>query len=193
MSGFSLLVKEIAECKICSEQLPCMPRPILQINPKAKILIAGQAPGKKAHNSGTPFDDLSGERLRKWLGISYETFYDPEQVAILPMGFCFPGTGKSGDLPPRKECADTWHKKVLHHLNQIELTIVIGRYAQQYYFGKAAHSVTELVASWQNYYPTTIPLPHPSPRNNIWIRKNPWFEIELLPTLKQRVNECLAQ
>lgn len=144
------------------------------------------------HESGVPFDDASGERLREWLGLTSEAFYDEKKVAILPMGFCFPGTGKSGDLAPRPECAPAWRAQLLDHLNKLELTIVLGAYAQKYHFGKASQSVTTLVKSWETYWPkNVVPLPHPSPRNNIWLSKNPWFEQELIPVLRQRVKELL--
>lgn len=191
MTDLSLLLKEVRACTICANELPHGARPVLQMHSKAKILIAGQAPGKKVHDSGVPFDDASGKRLREWLGITRDEFYNPELVAILPMGFCFPGTGKSGDLPPRPECADAWREQLLSHLKEVEITIVLGSYAQKYYFGDASTSVTELVKSWKEYWPNVIPLPHPSPRNNLWLRRNPWFEIELIPLLQQRISESL--
>ena len=193
MKSFSSLLIEVRACTICAAHLPLGPRPVLQLHPKAKILIAGQAPGRKVHESGVPFDDASGDRLRAWLGVSRELFYDPEQIAILPMGFCFPGTGKSGDLPPRPECAPAWRKQLLGQLRHLELTLVRGRYAQAYHFGKSSSSLTELVKSWQTYWPDMIPLPHPSPRNNLWLRRNPWFETELLPSLQERVSEVLVR
>ena len=167
------------------------PRPVLQMHPMARILIAGQAPGKKVHESGIPFDDASGKRLREWLGVSRDVFYDPKQVAILPMGFCFPGSGRSGDLPPRPECSPAWREQLLSHLRQLEVTVVLGKYAQTYHFGDANSSVTELVRAWREYWPNVVPLPHPSPRNNLWLRRNPWFEVELLPALRQRISESL--
>lgn len=191
MTKFSSLLEEVRECTICATELPLGPRPVLQIHPKAKILIAGQAPGRKAHESGVPFDDASGERLREWLGVTRNVFYDPEQFAILPMGLCFPGTGKSGDLAPRPECVPAWREQLLGHLEELELTIVLGSYAQKYHFDEASYSVTDLVKSWRTHWPNIIPLPHPSPRNNIWLRKNPWFEAELLPVLRQRVSDLL--
>lgn len=191
MTSFSSLLNDVRGCTICASELPLGPRPVLQVHPKAKILIAGQAPGKKVHDSGIPFNDASGKRLREWLGVTRDVFYDPEQVAILPMGFCFPGTGKSGDLAPRSECAPAWREQLLGHLSQLDLTIVLGSYAQRYHFGEASSSVTDLVKSWRTYWPNVVPLPHPSPRNNIWLRKNPWFEIELLPLLRKRVSESL--
>jgi uracil-DNA glycosylase len=192
MTSLSSLLNEVRACTICELDLPLGPRPVLQLHAKARILIAGQAPGKKVHDSGVPFDDASGKRLREWLGVTRDVFYDPKQVAILPMGFCFPGSGKSGDLAPRAECAPAWREQLLSHLSQLEVTVVLGRYAQKYHFGEASSSVTDLVKSWRTYWPNMIPLPHPSPRNNIWLRKNPWFEVELLPSLRQRVSESLG-
>ncbi len=191
MTEFTALLNDIKCCTICASQLEHGARPVLQVHPKAKILIAGQAPGLKVHTSGIPFDDASGKRLREWLGVTREEFYDPEKLAILPMGFCYPGTGKTGDLAPRKECAPAWREKILAHLKQIEVTIVLGSYAQKYHMGVTNTSVTDLVKSWELYWPNIIPLPHPSPRNNIWLKKNPWFEIELLPKLRERVRESL--
>lgn len=193
MTSFSSLITEVRACTICEAHLPCGPRPVFQLHPKAKILIAGQAPGRKVHESGIPFEDASGNRLREWLGVTREEFYDPEQFAIMPMGFCFPGSKKSGDLPPRPECAEAWRKPLLAKLRQVELTLVIGQYAQAYHFGKTNSSLTELVKSWRTCWPLMMPLPHPSPRNNIWLRKNPWFEVELLPSLRKRVSKILER
>ncbi|OMH38874.1 uracil-DNA glycosylase family protein [Motiliproteus sp. MSK22-1] len=192
MKPFTSLLAEVRACRICEADLPLGPRPVLQLHPNARILIAGQAPGVKVHNTGMPFNDPSGNRLREWMGVSREQFYDSQQFAIIPMGFCYPGTGKSGDLPPRPECAPAWRKQLLEHLPDLELTIVLGKYAQSYHFPTAKLSVTDLVKSWQNYWPELLPLPHPSPRNNIWLRRNPWFEAEVLPLLQQRVTEILA-
>ena len=193
MTSFSSLLDEVRACTLCEVHLPLGPRPVLQLHPKARILIAGQAPGRKVHESGVPFDDASGNRLREWLGVTHEEFYDPKQIAILPMGFCFPGSGKSGDLPPRPECAPTWRKQLLGHLQHLELTLVLGQYAQAYHFGKSSSSLTELVKSWRSHWPNLVPLPHPSPRNNLWLRRNPWFEYEVLPSLRKRVSEVLAR
>ena len=193
VTSFSSLLIDVRACTICKAHLPLGPRPVLQLHPKARILIAGQAPGRKVHDSGIPFDDASGKRLRQWLGITREVFYDPKQIAILPMGFCFPGSGKSGDLPPRLECEPAWRKQLLQHLRHLEVTLVLGQYAQAYHFGEASSSLTELVKSWRTYWPNKIPLPHPSPRNNLWLRRNPWFEIEMLPSLRKRVSEVLAR
>ena len=192
MTSLSSLLNEVRACTICELDLPLGARPVLQLHAKARILIAGQAPGKKVHDSGVPFDDASGKRLREWLGVTRDVFYDPKQFAILPMGFCFPGSGKSGDLAPRSECAPAWREQLLSHLSQLEVTVVLGRYAQKYHFGEASSSVTDLVKAWRTYWPNMVPLPHPSPRNNIWLRKNPWFEVELLPSLRQRVSESLG-
>jgi uracil-DNA glycosylase len=189
------VLDEVRHCTICAEYLPLGARPIFQLHPKARILIAGQAPGCKVHETGIPFSDASGERLRSWLGLEAEVFYNPEIVAILPMGFCYPGTGKNGDFPPRPECTPMWREKLLAHLPNIRLTLVIGQYAQKYYFPElGALSVTEVVRSWQEYWQRElVPLPHPSPRNNIWLRRNIWFEKTVLPPLKSSIATILAE
>jgi uracil-DNA glycosylase len=165
---------------------------VLQAAARARILIAGQAPGRRVHESGVPFDDPSGERLRDWMGIGPEIFYDPQKIAILPMGFCYPGSGRSGDLPPRSECAPAWRKRLLDSMNTVRLTLVIGQYAQAWHLDDAAATVTDRVRSWRDYWPERVPLPHPSPRNNIWLRRNPWFAAELLPALREQVARILA-
>ena len=186
------LVKEIKACNLCTDHLPLGPRPVIQVGSLARILIVGQAPGRRVHETGIPFNDPSGERLRLWMGINKEEFYDKDKVALVPMGFCFPGTGKSGDLPPRPECADTWREKLLEQLPNIDLTIVIGQYAQGWHFGSSnKQNLTETVKSWKEFWPNAIPLPHPSPRNNIWLRKNAWFEDEVIPALQKAVNVIL--
>lgn len=186
------LVKEIKACNLCTNHLPLGPRPVIQVGSLARILIVGQAPGRRVHETGIPFNDPSGERLRLWMGINKEEFYDKDKVALVPMGFCFPGTGKSGDLPPRPECADTWREKLLEQLPNIDLTIVIGQYAQGWHFGSSnKQNLTETVKSWKEFWPNAIPLPHPSPRNNIWLRKNAWFEDEVIPALQKAVNVIL--
>ena len=186
------LVKEIKACNLCTDHLPLGPRPVIQVGSLARILIVGQAPGRRVHETGIPFNDPSGERLRLWMGINKEEFYDKDKVALVPMGFCFPGTGKSGDLPPRPECADTWREKLLEQLPNIELNIVIGQYAQGWHFGSSnKQNLTETVKSWKEFWPNAIPLPHPSPRNNIWLRKNAWFEDEVIPALQKAVNAIL--
>lgn len=192
MKKFTQLLKEVETCTICSEHLPLGPKPVVQVHPDARILVAGQAPGKKVHETGIPFNDPSGERLRDWMGISREVFYDEKKIALLPMGFCYPGTGKSGDLPPRPECAQKWRESLLAQLPNVELTLVLGKYAQNYHFGKSNRSLIELVKAWQEYWPDMAPLPHPSPRNNIWLSKNPWLEQEFIPRLRDRVDEILS-
>ncbi|MBT8435770.1 MAG: uracil-DNA glycosylase family protein [Gammaproteobacteria bacterium] len=191
MKPLNTLLSEVASCRICEPGLPLGANPVLQCSASAKILIAGQAPGSKVHASGIPFDDPSGDRLRDWMGISRETFYNAAEIAILPMGFCYPGTGKSGDLPPRPECARQWRASLLAQMKQIELTLVMGQYAQRYHFDPGSASLTELVKSWRDYWPAMIPLPHPSPRNNRWLKTNPWFEAEVLPELKTRIKQVL--
>jgi uracil-DNA glycosylase len=191
MAEFESLLNEVRSCTLCSKYLPQDPRPILQLHPDAKILVAGQAPGRKVHESGVPFTDASGDRLRDWLGLGSETFYDPQQIAILPMGFCYPGTGKSGDLPPRPECANQWREDLLGLLPNLRLTLVIGQYAQEYHLPNAGNSVTVTVQNWREHWPSVVPLPHPSPRNNLWLRKNPWFASELLPALRILITEVL--
>ncbi len=186
------LAQEIRACTLCSAYLPLGPRPIIQVSHSAKILIVGQAPGSRVHETGIPFDDPSGNRLREWMGIDKSVFYDDLKLAIVPMGFCFPGTGKSGDLPPRPECAETWRKKLLNELPQISLTLVIGQYAQAWHLGQLVkENLTETVKAWKEFGPEIIPLPHPSPRNNIWLKKNPWFEQEVLPKLQAKVQSIL--
>lgn len=192
MSAVSSLLAEVRACQICAEVLPLGPRPAVQFHPAARILIASQAPGRKVHETGIPFNDASGERLRSWLGISADVFYDEKQVAILPMGFCYPGTGKSGDLPPRPECAPAWRETLLQHLSNLQLTLVIGQYAQAYHFADKTMTVTERVGNWREIWPHIIALPHPSPRNYHWLQRNPWFEQHVVPMLQQRVAEVLA-
>ena len=186
------LTAEIKSCAICKGHLPLGPRPVFQIHPTAKILVVGQAPGRRVHETGIPFNDPSGVRLRQWMGIDENIFYNPEQIALLPMGFCYPGTGKSGDLPPRPECAEKWRARILKSLVNIKLTLVIGQYAQAWHLkDRQKDTLTETVRNWKDYWPDLVPLPHPSPRNNIWLRKNPWFEEELVPKLRQRVSHAL--
>jgi len=181
------LIAEAQACTLCTASLPLGPRPVFQVDPKARILIAGQAPGSAVHEHGVPFDDPSGNRLRDWMGIDRKTFYDPTRIAILPMGFCYPGKGKSGDLPPLAICAETWRAKLLAIMPDIRLTLVIGQYAQRWHLPESKLNLTETVRRWRDLPEDILPLPHPSPRNNIWLKKNPWFETELLPTLQRRV------
>lgn len=193
MNDLPILLNEIRRCTECEEHLPHGPRPVLQAGRDARILIIGQAPGRRVHESGVPFDDASGERLRDWMGINRSQFYDPGVVAIVPMGFCYPGSGNSGDLPPRTECAPLWQEQLLAQLSSIQLTLLIGKYAQDHRLpGSKARSLTATVRQWQTYAPRIFPLPHPSPRNNRWLRKNSWFIDELLPVLQREVKSILA-
>lgn len=186
------LIKEVRACELCAAVLPLGPRPVVQVHADARILIAGQAPGSKVHKTGVPFDDPSGDRLRDWMGIDKATFYDDRQIAILPMGFCYPGTGKSGDLPPRPECAAAWRSKLLARLPNIQLTLVIGQYAIAWHLPDTAKSnLTDTVVAWRDYWPKLLPLPHPSPRNNIWLKRNAWFVKDVLPSLRSRVRKIL--
>lgn len=184
------LLEEIESCTVCSSFFLHEPRPVVQISKTAKLLIIGQAPGSKVHASGIPWDDASGKNLRNWLGISDQIFYDPSKVALVPMGFCYPGKGKSGDLPPRPECAPLWHESVIKECKSVEKILLVGQYAQKYYLrNKVKKNLTETVKSYDQYLPEFIPLPHPSPRNRIWMKKNEWFEEKLLPVLKVHIEK----
>ena len=186
------LLDRARACTICKD-LPLGPRPLFQLSPTARVLIVGQAPGRKTHEKGIPFDDPSGVRLRDWMGVSTDTFYDASSIAILPMAFCFPGTGKSGDLPPRPECAEAWRRPMLGYLEQVELTLIIGRYARDWHLpDRESESLTETIKDWRSLAPSIIPLPHPSPRNNRWLKQNPWFAQDLLPVLKDRISGLLG-
>lgn len=187
----SELLGEVRACTLCVPDLPHGPRPVLQAGEGARILVAGQAPGRAVHESGIPFDDPSGDRLRSWMGVDRAIFYDPSVVAILPMGFCYPGTGSSGDLPPRPECAPAWRRALLDRLPAVELTLVLGRYALDWHLGAGRRRVTDVVKAWRDRWPALLPLPHPSPRNNRWLKKNPWFEAEVVPALRGRIAELL--
>lgn len=185
------LLARARACTIC-EGLPLGPAPLLQAGNNARILIASQAPGSKTHVKGRPFDDASGKRLRQWLGVSEEQFYDPENFAILPMGFCYPGTGAGGDLPPRPECAPAWREPLLQAMPRIELTLVLGQYALDWHVGtRKSRTLTDTVKRWQEFWPDLLPLPHPSPRNIRWFMANPWFEAEVIPVLQDRVRGLL--
>ncbi|MFB9055123.1 uracil-DNA glycosylase family protein [Mariniflexile ostreae] len=182
------LLKDIRQCTICEKHLPLGPRPVLSADKNSKIVIVGQAPGTKVHASGIPWDDQSGNTLRTWLNVSSEDFYDATKFAILPMGFCYPGRGKSGDLPPRPECAPQWQKPLFDNMPHVKLVLLIGMYAQKYYLKKQAKkNLTETVRHYHDYLPKYFPLPHPSPRNRFWLAKNPWFEFEVLPELQEQV------
>ncbi|MGB4100752.1 MAG: uracil-DNA glycosylase family protein [Alphaproteobacteria bacterium] len=184
------LLKTISQCRECAAKLPYAPRPFLRAgSTKARLLIIGQAPGLKVHQTGIPWNDPSGDRLRLWLNLTPEQFYDESNVAIMPMGFCYPGKGTSGDLPPRPECAPLWHEKILHYLPNIKLTLLIGQYAQARYLAdRRKATLTETVKAWREYTGDGyLPLVHPSPRNGIWLRKNPWFEKDIVPYLQKNV------
>lgn len=185
------LIRDVRACRICEDHLPHGVRPVFQIGASARVLVVGQAPGRRVHETGITFNDPSGDRLRDWMGVSRETFYNTRKIAILPMGFCYPGTGKSGDLPPRPECAEAWRDELLKRLPNIKLTLVIGQYAIAWHLKQTRKSLTEIVRDWKAYRPKQVPLPHPSPRNNLWLRKNPWFEAEVLPYLKRRIRNVL--
>lgn len=189
MDRFEALAEEVRACRACADVLPLGPRPVFQVSPTARILITSQAPGTKVHASGVPFDDDSGERLRSWLGMSPEQFYDARQVAILPMGLCYPGRSSGGDAPPRPECAPRWREPIVRHLGHLRLTLLVGSYAQQHVLGKG--SVTERVRNFRSYLPDHFPLPHPSWRSRLFAQRNPWFEAEVLPMLRAEVARAL--
>jgi len=187
------LLAQIRSCSACAAHLPLGPRPVVQASASARLLIVGQAPSMTVHNTGVPWNDKSGEQLRRWLGIDREVFYDPARVAIMPMGYCYPGRGSSGDLPPRRECASLWHERLLAQMKHIELTLLIGQYAQRHFLGSTSKGgVTETVEAFAEYAPRFIPLPHPSPRNTGWFKHHPWFERDVLPVLRERVRHVLA-
>ncbi|MEH6584771.1 MAG: uracil-DNA glycosylase family protein [Halioglobus sp.] len=185
------LLAEIRACRYCEDSLPLGPRPVVRAHSEAKILIIGQAPGTRVHASGVPWDDPSGERLRRWLNLDNAQFYDESNIAIVPMGFCYPGKGKSGDLPPSKDCAPLWHERLLAQMPAIKLTLLIGNYAQARYLESSGETLTARVQRWQDFAPTLFPLPHPSPRNTFWLRRNPWFESDVVPALQERVEKIL--
>jgi len=197
--SLTTLLKEIRSCQICVEAplkvpLPHAPRPVVQASKSARLAVFGQAPGNLVHQTGVPFNDPSGERLRDWMGVTRDEFYDDERIAIIPMGFCFPGyDAKGGDLPPRKECAAAWRARLMDALPNIETTILVGGYAQKWHLGKGAKkTLTETVTDWRDFTPANFPTPHPSWRNTGWLKKNPWFESDLLPVLKRRVRKLIG-
>ena len=186
------LVEEISRCRHCAGVLPHAPRPVLRVGARARLLIIGQAPGTRVHATGIPWNDASGDRLRAWLGLDREQFYDTDQIAIMPMGFCYPGKGRGGDLPPRPECAPLWHDRVLERLPHLRLTLLVGSYAQRHYLDDSFGSLTERLLHWRDRPAAFFPLVHPSPRNQRWLRRNPWFETEVIPDLRDRVREILG-
>ena len=192
-SSLDALLTEIRACQLCAAQLQEGVRPVLQASASSRLLIVSQAPGRKVHATGIPFNDVSGDRLRDWLGVDRDTFYDAQRIAIVPMGFCFPGSGRNGDLPPRPECAPTWHPRLLPMLKRVQLTLAIGQYAQAGILGEQrGASLTDTMHAWREHLAHgVLPLPHPSPRNRLWLKRNPWFEAELLPVLRDRVRYVL--
>lgn len=193
MHELEVLLRQVRACTVCALHLPFEPRPVLQAGSTARLLIVGQAPGRKVHDTGIPWNDPSGDRLRDWLGMQRQHFYDPARIAIIATGLCYPGRGRSGDLPPRPECAPLWHPPLRTLLPDIRLTLLIGQYAQAYYLGpRRKQSLSQTVAAWREYLPEFLPLPHPSPRNQAWLKRNPWFARELLPVLRRKVEQALA-
>jgi uracil-DNA glycosylase len=184
------LVRQIRNCNVCDQHLEFGANPIIAASSKSKLIIIGQAPGRIVHKTSIPWNDKSGDNLRAWLGIDKSAFYNADLIALMPMGFCYPGSGKTGDLPPRPECAPLWHEKLIKLMTEAKLILLIGQYAQNYYLGdKAKSNLTETVRQFNTYLPKYFPLPHPSPRNNIWQAKNGWFEKEVLPELKKKIKE----
>lgn len=195
LNDFERLLRDIRACRRCADALPHEPRPVVHAHPKARILVVGQAPGRRVHETGISFNDPSGDRLRDWMGIDRETFYDASRIALVPMGFCYPGTGRGGDLPPRPECAATWREPLLAQMPHIELTLLVGSHAIAWhlYQGQRMPAVSEVVADWRGHWPALLPMPHPSPRNNRWLRERPWFEAEVVPRLRERVASLIAR
>ena len=188
------LLINIRNCSICKAHLPLGPRPVVTANIDSKIIIIGQAPGTKVHASGIPWDDASGKQLRKWLGVTDEQFYSEKNFAIVPMGFCYPGRGKGGDLPPRPECAPQWHEQIFELMPNVELIVLIGLYAQTYYLQKdAKKTLTKTVGNYAEYLPKYFPIPHPSPRNRFWLTRNPWFEEHVVPKLQLVIKTTLGK
>ncbi len=193
MAKFESLVSDIRACTLCADHLPLGPRPVIQVSQQAKILVVGQAPGTAVHRTGLPFNDPSGDRLRRWMGVDRDVFYDDRKVATVPMGFCYPGKGPGGDLPPRKECAATWRKQLLDLMPQVELTIAVGRYAINWHLKPPSKmTLADALSTWRDHYPDLVPLPHPSPRNTYWLRNHPWVEAEIVPALQARVSELVG-
>lgn len=187
------LLTQVRACRLCAEHLPNSPKPVIRVGLEAKILIVGQAPSTRVHATGLSWNDASGKRLREWLQVEPDIFYDTGYFSIMPMGLCYPGRGKNGDLPPRPECAPLWHPQVLTTLPNIQLTLLIGQYAQRYYLAdKACKTLTENVKQWQTFLPDILPLPHPSPRNQLWFKRHTWFEQDVVPALRKRVKALIC-
>jgi len=191
--NFDALLTAVRNCRACESHLPLGPRPVLRVGEAARILIVGQAPGVRVHTTGIPWNDPSGERLRAWMGVEKAHFYDESRIAIIPMGYCYPGRGPDGDLPPRRECAALWLDQLLARLPQIELTLLVGQYAQRHFLGSHRKpSLTETTRAWREYGPRFIPLPHPSPRNQAWFKQHAWFEKDVVPALQARIDAMFA-
>jgi uracil-DNA glycosylase len=192
-ANLARLLGEVRACHLCASHLPLGPRPVLRASGSARLLIVGQAPGRRVHETGIPWNDPSGDRLRTWLRLDRAQFYDESRIAIIPAAFCYPGTGPRGDLPPRPECAPLWHPRLVPQLRQLQIALLIGSYAQEYYLGaRRKRSLTETVRAWRTYLPYYMPLPHPSPRNTMWLKRNPWFEHDVLPFLRDVVRSLMA-
>lgn len=186
------LLAAVRGCRACERHLPLGPRPIVQAHAAARILVVGQAPGLRVHTTGIPWDDPSGERLRHWMGVDRDRFYDASRVAIIPMGYCYPGRARGGDRPPRSECAKLWLDRLLAHLPALELTLLVGQYAQGHFLrGRHRRSLAQTTRAWRDYAPRYFPLPHPSPRNQPWFARHPWFDLELVPALRARITTLL--
>lgn len=192
MTSDSALVRQIKNCSECAAHLPLGPKPVFQFGPRAPILLVSQAPGTAAHHSGKPFDDPSGDRLRRWLGVRPDSFYNPEHFSLLPMGFCYPGKGSGGDLPPRPECAKRWRNDLLARLTNVKLTLLVGSHAVRWHLPKPHQSLSDTVAAWQGRWPDVAVLPHPSPRNTYWLQQRPWIEETIVPAVRDRVATLLA-
>lgn len=194
MASIKSLLRDIAACSVCAPFLPHGPRPVMAAGKRARVIVIGQAPGRKVHDTGVPWNDPSGNTLRSWLGVDAASFYDTTKFALMPMGFCYPGTGKSGDLPPRPECAPLWHERLLAEMKEAQLTLLIGQYSQKRYLGeKAGPTLADTVRDFRSHMPRFLPLPHPSPRNRLWLRRNAWFEREVIPELRHRVADLLGR
>ena len=192
--SFDSLLEEVRSCTICARHLPMGPRPVVRVKRSARLLIVGQAPGRRVHETGIPWNDPSGDRLRDWMQLDRDRFYDERRIAIIPAGFCYPGTGPSGDLPPRPECAPKWHPLLVPMLPKLEIALLVGSYAQAYYLGRARDkTLTDTVRAWRDYLPQFLPMPHPSPRNQMWLKRNPWFAEEVLPFLRFVVNHTVLR
>jgi len=191
---FEKLLVEARACTRCASHLPYGPRPVLRAAPPARLLIVGQAPGRRVHETGIPWNDPSGDRLREWMHLDRERFYDERRVAIIPAGLCYPGTGPGGDLPPRPECAPYWHPRLVPMLPKLQIALLVGAYAQSYYLGdRRRKTLTETVRAWRDYLPHFLPMPHPSPRNQMWLKRNPWFAEEVLPFLRALVRHTVMR